>query len=53
MCIERVHVPNSAYLSKQWGSIPSSRQALIATSPLIPPPIMATRFLASSMIVSN
>ena len=35
--------PMSPLLSKQTGSSPSSRQALMAHSPLLPPPMMATR----------
>lgn len=35
--------PMSLLLSKQTGSSPSSRQALMAHSPLLPPPMTATR----------
>lgn len=34
----------SPVLSKQTGSSPSCRQALMAQSPLLPPPMMATFF---------
>lgn len=34
----------SPVLSKQTGSSPSCRQALMAHSPLLPPPMMATLF---------
>jgi len=36
--------PMSLVLSKQTGSSPSCRQALMAQSPLLPPPMMATFF---------
>lgn len=36
--------PMSPVLSKQMGSSPSCRQALMAHSPLLPPPMMATFF---------
>lgn len=36
--------PMSPVLSKQMGSSPSCRQALMAHNPLLPPPMMATFF---------
>ena len=48
--VKRHRPPTSSARSKQTGSRPSSRHALVAVSPQAPAPITATRFTAGMVV---